>query len=562
GYYDTNGNQGGAASATFTVDTTGPAQPNFAPLNGTVVTDNTTNITLTFAEAVKKDNAGTDFDTAALNALVTLKVDDATGDDIGFTATIDADKDTITIDPTGSLVDGKVYVAVSNAYYDAVGNAGSAASATFTVDTMGPAQPTFAPTNDAVETDNTTNITLIFAEAVKKDTAGADFVDADLASILTLKVGDSSGDDIGFVATIDGDKDTITINPTENLEDGNVYVAVSNAYYDAVGNQGGQASSTFTVDTMGPARPTFTPANSETVTDASTTITLSFAEAVKKDTAGADFTSAADLAAILTLKTGSSEGTDIGFAATIDGDKDTITINPMSDLADGNVYVSVSNAYYDAVGNQGDQASATFTVDTTGPSQPTIAPLNGAVVTDNTTNITLSFAEPVKKDTAGADFTSAADLAAILTLKTGSSGGTDISFAASIDTDNEVITINPTVNLADGNVYVAVSNAYYDAAGNPGSAASATFTVDTTGPAQPTFAPANGAVVTNNTANITLSFAEAVKKDNANADFVDGDLTTILTLTVGSTPITTYSASIDAAKKVIMIDPDATLPDG
>ena len=36
-------------------------------------------------------------------------------------------------------------------------------------------------------------------------------------------------------------------------------------------------------------------------------------------------------------------------------------------------------------------------------------------------------------------------------------------------------------------MYVAVSSAYYDAAGNQGTAASATFTVDATGPAAPTF---------------------------------------------------------------------------
>ena len=79
-------------------------------------------------------------------------------------------------------------------------------------------------------------------------------------------------------------------------------------------------------------------------------------------------------------------------------------------------------------------------------------------------------------------------------------------------------------------MYVAVSNGYYDAAGNQGAAASATFTVDTTAPAAPTFDPANGATVTDAGRNITLTFAEAVKKDDSGADFAGGDLPGIVTL--------------------------------
>ena len=48
--------------------------------------------------------------------------------------------------------------------------------------------------------------------------------------------------------------------------------------------------------------------------------------------------------------------------------------------------------------------------------------------------------------------------------------------------------------LSTADVYVAVGNGYYDAAGNQGASASATFTVDTTAPTVSSFSPANGAV--------------------------------------------------------------------
>ena len=305
-------------------------------------------------------------------------------------------------------------------------------------------------------------------------------------------------------------------------------MAISNDYYDAVGNRGSTASATFTVDTTGPAAPTFLPAHQATVTNAATNITLTFAEAVKKDANGTDFANS-DLSGILTLKTGSSTGAAILYAASIDTAKKVVTLNPSSNLADGDVYVAISNDYYDAVGNRGSTASATFTVDTTGPAAPTFLPAHQATVTNAATNITLTFAEAVKKDGSNTDFANS-DLSTILTLKKKNASGGDIAYTPTINSGKTKITINPDASLVDGAVYVAISNGYYDAAGNQGSTASATFTVDTTGPAAPTFLPAHQATVTNASTNITLTFAEAVKKDGSNTDFANSDLSTILTL--------------------------------
>ena len=115
-------------------------------------------------------------------------------------------------------------------------------------DTTVPA-PTFSPADDKTETDNTTDITLTFEEAVKKDNQNGDFMDGDLPAILMLKQNNDSGTDIPYTASINAGKTVITLDPTSTLPDGRVYVAISNAYYDEDGNPGTAASATFTVTT-------------------------------------------------------------------------------------------------------------------------------------------------------------------------------------------------------------------------------------------------------------------------------------------------------------------------
>ena len=218
---------------------------------------------------------------------------------------------------------------------------------------------------------------------------------------------------------------------------------------------------------------------------------------------------------------------NITYSATINDAKTVITINPSMNLGDGAVYVAISSAYYDSLGNQGMQADATFTVDTAGP-VPTFSPADDTATKNNATNITLTFDEALRKDGSGTALADA-DLASLLTLKEDNSGGTDITYNATINSAKKIITINPASNLADGTVYVAISNAYYDAHGNQGDAANATFTVDTTGPV-PTFDPADGATTSDNTTNITLKFDEAIKAASTGTDFTDSTIDGILTL--------------------------------
>ena len=557
GYFDAQGNQGSAASATFRVDTTGPSAV-FSPADGGTLTDATGNITLSFAEAIHKDATGTALANTDLGSLLTLKTDDENGTAIAFTATIDAAKRVITLDPDADLAEGPVYVAITSAYFDAAGNQGSAANATFTVDTS-VAAPEFSPADGTAVTSATGNITLSFAEAIHKDASGTALADGDLGGLLTLKKRDSTGDDINFTASIDAAKKVITLDPSADLADGPVYVAITNGYFDAQGNQGSAASATFRVDTTGPSA-VFSPAGGGTLTDATGNITLSFAEAIHKDATGTALANT-DLGSLLTLKTDDENGTAIAFTATIDAAKRVITLDPDADLAEGPVYVAITSAYFDAAGNQGSAANATFTVDTS-VAAPEFSPADGTAVTSATGNITLSFAEAIHKDASGTALADG-DLGGLLTLKKRDSTGDDINFTASIDAAKKVITLDPSADLADGPVYVAITNGYFDAQGNQGSAASATFRVDTTGPSA-VFSPADGGTLTDATGNITLSFAEAIHKDATGTALANTDLGSLLTLKTDDENGTAiaFTATIDAAKRVITLDPDADLAEG
>ena len=158
----------------------------------------------------------------------------------------------ITLDPDADLAEGPVYVAITSAYFDAAGNQGSAANATFTVDTS-VAAPVFSPADGTAVTSATGNITLSFGEAIRKNNTGGELADSDLGGLLTLKKRDSTGDDINFTASIDAAKRVITLDPDADLAEGPVYVAITNGYFDAQGNQGSAASATFRVDTTGPS---------------------------------------------------------------------------------------------------------------------------------------------------------------------------------------------------------------------------------------------------------------------------------------------------------------------
>ncbi len=614
-YYDKNGLQGDAASAIFSiatvvepvdtavptalpspvngavgvvgvinsgtdvVPTVGPADTtaptvSFSPVSGATVVDAGTDVVLTFDEAIYQDTSETAFDTTALSGLITLKSTDANGTDIPFSASINAGNTKVTIDPTNDLANGAVYVAVSNGYYDAADNQGATATNTFTIavpiaDTTAPTV-SFSPVSGATVVDAGTDVVLTFDEAIYQDTSETAFDTTALSGLITLKSTDANGTDIPFSASINAGNTKVTIDPTNDLANGTVYVAVSNGYYDAADNQGATATNTFTIavpiaDTTAPTV-SFSPVSGATVVDAGTDVVLTFDEAIYQDTSETAFDTTA-LSGLITLKSTDANGTDIPFSASINAGNTKVTIDPTNDLANGTVYVAVSNGYYDAADNQGATATNTFTIavpiaDTTAPTV-SFSPVSGATVVDAGTDVVLTFDEAIYQDTSETAFDTTA-LSGLITLKSTDANGTDIPFSASINAGNTKVTIDPTNDLANGTVYVAVSNGYYDAADNQGATATNTFTIAVSTGFVVTSTPEDGTIIEDNAVNITITFNQAAYRDINKTLFTTNDLASFVVLRTDDVygygiP---FEANMSNDNMTITINPMNTLQDG
>ena len=580
---------GSEVSVTNNTDDTAPTvsfKLGDVALTGTVYSnDSDGNIVLTFSEAVYADGSATAFTDSSVDDIITLSKTGANGDAISYSATVtttgtNANK-VVTINPSSDLDDGVVYVAVSNAFYDAQGNQGAATNATFTVDTVVPTvssasvkgtsltvnfsesmrttplpaatsftlavdsgtaptastisitgstatvtlnsavtesqtvtltytKPgtnplkdlagndlatildankesvtnntdttaptvTFSPANGTYTNAKSANLTLTFSEAVYKDASQGTFGASDLESLVELKVTDDNGTAINFNASIDSANTVVTINPSADLSDGDVYVEVGSGFYDADANQGSSVNATFTVDTVVP-----------TVSSASvngTTLTVNFSENMKTTPlpAATVFVLSVDSGTAPTASaisiTGSTATVTLATAVTESQTVELRYVKPgsgtvLEDLA-GNDLATIADT--DAA-----RVDVTNNTDDTAPTV-TFSPANGAYTNAKSANLTLTFSEAVYKDASQTEF-GASDLESLIELKVTDDDGSAISFDASIDSANTVVTINPSADLSDGDVYVEVGSGFYDADANQGSSVNATFTVDTVAP--------------------------------------------------------------------------------
>jgi len=123
---DGGGDQGGTDSTAPTVS--------FSPANGANGVAISGNITITFSEAVRSiDN--TILTNSNIDSHITLKLNNASGSNINFDATIKTDKTFITLDPVNDLPDSQtVYMAIGATLEDYADNPITAANATFTTE--------------------------------------------------------------------------------------------------------------------------------------------------------------------------------------------------------------------------------------------------------------------------------------------------------------------------------------------------------------------------------------------------------------------------------------------
>jgi len=280
---------------------------------------------------------------------------------------------------------------------------------------------------------------------------------------------------IAFTATIDSDKEVITINPDSDFVSGEVVNVAIQSVEDASNNTMSATSGTFcVVDSTAPVL-TFSPANSSTMVAEDTDVTLSFDEEIRLINDSALNNTNVD--SLITLKENDVNGNDIAFDATIDAASQVITLDLVSNLSSNQiVYVAIGATVEDSYNNAITAASATFT---TGDSLPPTVQIDAVITASIATNsdITFTFSEAVRNldNSALTD----SNVGSLITLKDTDANGTNIPFAATINSAKTVITINPTSNFTSQQVvYAAIGATVEDFADNVIPASSKTFTAE------------------------------------------------------------------------------------
>ena len=267
------------------------------------------------------------------------------------------------------------------------------------------------------------------------------------------------------------------------------------------------SSVTFTVlDTESPTI-TFSPTNGETDVTVSSSITLTFDEAIRNTNDSTLTNSNVD--SLITLKDTDEDGDDIAFDATIDSDKKIITRNPNSDFSSEQVvYVAIGATVEDSSDNAISASSITFTAaDATAP-EVTFDPADTTTGVPITANVTLTFDEAVRNPD-DSELTNS-NVGNLITLEYVSDNAS-IDFTATIDSDKKVITINPDANFTSGRFVHVEIQALEDASNNTMSSTSGTFSVtDSTAPVV-TFDPADGSTLVALDTDITITFNEEVR---------------------------------------------------
>lgn len=121
------------SATTFTAgaDITAPVAT-WDPTNSATDVSITSNITITYDEAIRNIDNSEITSGAIVQGLITLKETDVSGADVAFTATIDDDKKVITITPNADLANSQLYYVAIAEVEDVLDNATTAESITFT----------------------------------------------------------------------------------------------------------------------------------------------------------------------------------------------------------------------------------------------------------------------------------------------------------------------------------------------------------------------------------------------------------------------------------------------
>ena len=524
-----------AASSTFTVSY-GPPELTFDPANGTTSVALDKVVTITFSKPIRLlDNS--EITNSNVAALLTFKKDDASGEDVSFTATINDAKTQIAITHANFFANNQdYYVAIGASVESRNDIAISAASSTFRA-YMTPPSVTFNPEHNETGVSKDANVTLTFSQAVRMPD-NSEMTANDIAALITFKKTDSNGDDVAFTASVNDDKTIVTLDPVNGFDSNQTYYlyigAVVENSYDV---RNAAASAKFTTQTIAAPTVIFDPSQGTANVDKYKNVSITFSEAIRLINDN-ELTNS-DIAALITFKEDNASGADVSFTASINAEKTVITLNSERNFKSQQTYyvaisAGVENSYNVAIS----AASTTFGSEFIQAPAVTFDPAHGATGVNYKNQITLSFSQTMRFKSDASEITEAR-LSEILTLKKDNQSGDDVPYSAILNGAKTVITITTDDYFASRQTYyVAVAevleNQYYMTL----SAASATFISEERPEPVVTILPSDGTNNVSVNSQVYIQFSVPVrlpndaeisdpsslitlKKDNANGEDVN-----------------------------------------
>jgi len=528
----------------------------FDPANSDNDVQPSENITLTFNHAMQNtdDSALTNTN---VDSLISLKVNNSSGADIAFNATIDSDKKVITINPDSNLTgEQNVYVAIGATVEDQTcGQAITAANATFTVvDTDVPTLSSSTPADADTGVGVNDNIILNFSKAV----------DAESGNIVIYKASDDSEVEsipVGNAKVSGSGSTQITINPASTLDSStNYYVQIAAAAFDDSSSNSyaginDKTSLNFTTaDVNAPTLSSSTPADEATGIAVDTNIVLNFNEAVDAESGNIIIYKSSDDSQV--------ESIPVGDAKVSGSSSTTITINPLTSLNGSTAYYVhvAATAFDDSSSNSyagiSDATTLNFTTaDIGAPTLSSSTPADGATGIAVDTNIVLTFNEAVDAENGNIIIVKSVDGSTVEAIDV---TGSQVSGSGSTE-----ITINPSVNLDGQTAYHLTidETAFDDSSSNSYAGISDTTTInfttaDVTAPTV-TFNPADSDTGVGRDSNINIEFNEAIVNANT-SEITNSNIASLIILKDSNSNGSdlAFSATIDTDKKIITIDPN------
>ena len=365
---------------------------------------------------------------------------------------------------------------------DVAGNAGTAATQAYVLDTTAPSVSTVTDATEASVTKDAITFTVTFSEAV-------------IGTVGTNTFTATNGT-VSSVTSAGGNAYTVVVTPTAGVASGNVALSlVGTGLIDAAGNAvvvptDLSGMDTQGIDTLVPSVSTVTDTTAASVTNEAITFAVTFDEAVVGTVGISSFTA--------------TNGT-VSSVTSAGSNAYTVVVTPTAGLASGNVALSlVGTGLTDAAGNV--VASADLSgmdsqgVDTLAPSVSTVTDTTATIVTKDPISFTVTFDEAVVGTVGTGNFTA--------------TNGT-VSSVTSAGGNAYTVVVTPTAGVASGNVALSlVGTGLYDVAGNAvlstDLSGKDSQVIDTLAPSVSTVTDTTEAIVTKDAITFSVTFDEAV----------------------------------------------------